>query len=47
MKILYFYPFRSVFILELNPQLPDDDMVGNEIARWTSFIHWTTYLRWL
>ena len=42
---LYFYPFRTVFILELKPRSPDDDMVGNEIARRTSFIHRVAYLR--
>lgn len=35
---LYFYPFRTVFILELKPRSSDDDMVSNEIARRTSFI---------
>ena len=42
---LHFYPFRTVFILELKPRTPDDDMVGNEIARRTSFIHRVAYLR--
>ena len=29
---LYFYPFRTVFILKLKTRSSDDDMVSNEIA---------------
>lgn len=38
MKILYFHSFRTFFILNLKTRPPDDNMVGNEIARRTSLI---------
>ena len=34
---LYFQSFRTVLILDIQPRTPDYYMVGNEVARGTSF----------
>lgn len=45
MKILYFHTFGTVFVFRIQSRLSDDDMVSDEITRWTPLICQTAYLR--
>lgn len=38
--ISYFHPLRSVFILKLKTRSFDNNMIGTEISRWTSYLRW-------
>ena len=41
----HFYTFRFALVTDVESRPPDDDMVGNKIARRTAFIHRAAYLR--
>jgi len=41
----HFYTFRFALVTDVESRPPDDDMVGNKIARRTAFIHPAAYLR--
>ena len=43
--LLHFQSFQSVLILDIQPRTTDCNMVGNEVARGTSFIRQTAYQR--
>ena len=41
----HFYTFRFALVTDVESRPPDDDVVGNKIARRTAFIHRAAYLR--